>query len=191
MQQRQRLKNLEKFKRGVNEIEAGVDTSAILVCTDVAARGLDIPYVSNVLHYQCPWNAELYVHRCGRTARIGRDGECLALLSPEDNKAFKGICQVLKKTEDDLQQFEVKYSVLEKIKPLIDQAKTIEKTVHRTNQDEKAANWMIQAAQDADLTLDEAMQHEIAEKLGSKAKKRLTEDLADSRVKEFEYDNSI
>ena len=92
MQQRQRLKNLEKFKRGVNEIEAGVDTSAILVCTDVAARGLDIPYVSNVLHYQCPWNAEIYVHRCGRTARIGRDGECLALLSPDDNKAFKGIC---------------------------------------------------------------------------------------------------
>jgi ATP-dependent RNA helicase DDX24/MAK5 len=100
MQQRQRLKNLEKFKRGVNEIEAGVDgASAILVCTDVAARGLDIPYVSNVLHYQCPWNAEIYVHRCGRTARIGRSGECLALLSPEDNKGFKSICQVLKKTE--------------------------------------------------------------------------------------------
>lgn len=102
MQQRQRLKNLEKFKRGVNEIESGVDTTAVLVCTDVAARGLDIPYVSNVLHYQCPWNAEIYVHRCGRTARIGRDGECLALLSPDDNKAFKGICQVLKKTEDEL-----------------------------------------------------------------------------------------
>jgi len=53
MQQRQRLKNLDRFKRQVSEIEAGgsKDQTAILVCTDVAARGLDIPYVSNVVHY--------------------------------------------------------------------------------------------------------------------------------------------
>ena len=54
MQQKQRLKNLDKFKRGVNSIETTGDAgndSAILVCTDVAARGLDIPYVSNVVHY--------------------------------------------------------------------------------------------------------------------------------------------
>mmetsp|Transcript_17520 Transcript_17520/g.29532 ORF Transcript_17520/g.29532 Transcript_17520/m.29532 type:complete len:159 (+) Transcript_17520:1289-1765(+) len=95
MQQRQRLKNLDRFKKTVNEIESGgasENQSAILVCTDVAARGLDIPYVSNVVHYQCPFNAELYIHRCGRTARINRAGECLALLAPEDNKAFKTIC---------------------------------------------------------------------------------------------------
>jgi len=78
----------------VNEIESNMVTasSAILVCTDVAARGLDIPFVSNVVHYQCPFNAEIYVHRCGRTARIGRNGESFALLTPEDNKAFRGIC---------------------------------------------------------------------------------------------------
>jgi len=66
--------------------------TAILVCTDVAARGLDIPYVSNVVHYQSPFNAEIYVHRCGRTARIGRSGDSLAILNPEDNKAFRTIC---------------------------------------------------------------------------------------------------
>ncbi len=94
------MKNLDKFKRGVNAIESSGDAgndSAILVCTDVAARGLDIPYVSNVVHYQCPFNAEIYIHRCGRTARIGRKGESFALLSPDDSKSFKGICQVLKK----------------------------------------------------------------------------------------------
>jgi len=52
------------------------------------ARGLDIPNVQNVLHYQCPFNAEVYIHRCGRTARIGRDGEVLALLAPEDKGAW-------------------------------------------------------------------------------------------------------
>jgi len=57
----------------------------------VAARGLDIPYVSNDLHYQCPFNGEIYVHRCGRTARIGREGHCLALLGPDDAKVYKSI----------------------------------------------------------------------------------------------------
>jgi superfamily II DNA/RNA helicase len=53
MQQKQRLKNLDKFKRGVTSIESniGMENSAILVCTDVAARGLDIPNVMNVVHY--------------------------------------------------------------------------------------------------------------------------------------------
>lgn len=63
--------------------------SAIMVCTDVAARGLDIPNVQNVLHYQSPFNAEIYVHRSGRTARIGMPGEALALLAPEDEKTFR------------------------------------------------------------------------------------------------------
>ena len=61
----------------------------------MAARGLDIPNVMNVLHYQCPFNAEIYIHRCGRTARIGREGEVLALLSPDDEKQFKGIRKVV------------------------------------------------------------------------------------------------
>jgi ATP-dependent RNA helicase DDX24/MAK5 len=95
------------------------------------------------MHYQCPFNAEVYVHRCGRTARIGRNGESCAVLSPDDNKAFKAICQVLKKSEEDLKMFDVKYTILDKIRPLIDQAKELEKSVHRTRQDEKSADWMI------------------------------------------------
>ena len=72
------------------------------MCTDVAARGLDIPNVQNVLHYQSPFNAEIYVHRSGRTARIGKQGESLALLAAEDEKNFKTIRSVLvKSTEDD------------------------------------------------------------------------------------------
>ena len=68
----------------------------------MAARGLDIPNVQNVLHYQSPFNAEIYVHRSGRTARIGKQGESLALLAAEDEKNFKTIRSVLvKSTEDD------------------------------------------------------------------------------------------
>lgn len=133
MQQKQRLKSLDRFKKAVNDIETGVSgaDSAILVCTDVAARGLDIPNVANVVHYQCPFNAEVYVHRCGRTARIGRSGDSLSILNPEDNKAFRGICVVLKKNEESFHFFNVQYSMLEKIRPLIDQAKELEKEIHR------------------------------------------------------------
>lgn len=74
--------------------------SVLLVCTDVAARGLDIPNVQNVVHYQCPFNAEIYVHRCGRTARIGKSGFSLNLLSSEDEQNFKTICKVLKKATE-------------------------------------------------------------------------------------------
>lgn len=159
------------------------------MCTDVAARGLDIPYVSNVMHYQCPFNAEVYVHRCGRTARIGRDGESCALLSPDDNKAFKSICQVLKKSEADLQMFDIKYSILDKIRPLIDQAKELEKSLHRTRTQEKDADQTIQMAQDADINIDEDMQYELAQQLGKKATSRAG--LDDSRIDDFKHDNSV
>ena len=163
MQQKQRLKSLDRFKRAVNEIESGNEAAegAVLVCTDVAARGLDIPFVSNVVHYQCPFNAEIYVHRCGRTARIGRKGDSLNLLAPEDNKSYKGICQVLRKKEEDIQQYEVKYNVLDKIRPLIDQAKVIEKQIHKKEANAKEANWTLTMAKDADLLLDEDLQFEV------------------------------
>ena len=82
---------------------------AILVCTDVASRGLDIPNVQNVIHYQSPFNAEIYVHRCGRTARIGRSGESLALLAPEDERNFKTLSAVLKKDMGQISMLDVKY----------------------------------------------------------------------------------
>jgi hypothetical protein len=51
-------------------------------------------------------------------------------LAPDDNKSFKNICQTLKKKEEDLNMFNVKFSVLDKLRPLIDQAKELEKEMH-------------------------------------------------------------
>ena len=143
MQQRQRLKNLDRFKAAVqvcDVVELGAKevtdfnergNGAVLVCTDVAARGLDIPNVKNVLHYQSPFNAEIYVHRSGRTARIGAQGESLNLLAPDDEKNFRLICSVLKKPTERVEMLEVKYSQLELMKPVVDGATTLEKTEHR------------------------------------------------------------
>lgn len=89
MQQRQRLKNLERFR--------DVDGS-ILVATDVAARGLDIPCVDHVLHYQTPRTSESYVHRSGRTARATRQGITVLLTEPNELQNYLKLCKTLGKS---------------------------------------------------------------------------------------------
>jgi len=63
----------------------------ILVATDVAARGLDIPNVSHVFHYDSPKTTDEYKHRIGRTARIGKEGKSILLLSQRDHQFFRTI----------------------------------------------------------------------------------------------------
>jgi superfamily II DNA/RNA helicase len=77
MDQHQRMATLESFRSG--EVP-------ILVASDVAARGLDIPAVSHVFNYDLPSNAEDYVHRIGRTGRAGRSGVAISLCAPADTK---------------------------------------------------------------------------------------------------------
>ncbi|MFH1823272.1 MAG: DEAD/DEAH box helicase [archaeon] len=63
----------------------------VLVCTDVAARGLDIEGISHVYNYEIPKEAKDYIHRIGRTARAGKDGKAINLLSRRDYDNFKKI----------------------------------------------------------------------------------------------------
>lgn len=63
----------------------------VLVATDVAARGIDIPGVSHVYNFELPEVAEAYVHRIGRTARAGADGDAVALCAPEEIGLFRQI----------------------------------------------------------------------------------------------------
>ena len=58
----------------------------ILLCTDVAARGLDLPHVNWIIQYSCPTQIHDYIHRVGRTARIGAQGESLLFLLPSEVK---------------------------------------------------------------------------------------------------------
>lgn len=64
---------------------------AVLVATDVAARGLDIPDVSHVINFDLPDAPDSYIHRIGRTARMGKSGEALSLVMPEDATSLRGI----------------------------------------------------------------------------------------------------
>lgn len=80
--QSRRTNVLEGFHRG---------RPHILVATDVAARGLDIKNVSHVFNFDIPKTAEEYTHRIGRTARIGKEGKAISLLSNQDHDSFRKI----------------------------------------------------------------------------------------------------
>ena len=71
-------------------------TVTVLVATDVAARGIDVPGVANVINYELPDVPENYVHRIGRTARAGRDGEAIALCSAEEVEQLRDIQKQMK-----------------------------------------------------------------------------------------------
>ncbi|XP_004635928.1 ATP-dependent RNA helicase DDX55 [Octodon degus] len=71
-----------KYKRNKIFLDFRKLQSGVLVCTDVMARGIDVPEVHWVLQYDPPSNASAFVHRCGRTARIGHSGSALVFLLP-------------------------------------------------------------------------------------------------------------
>jgi superfamily II DNA/RNA helicase len=85
MDQRSRMAALDQFKTGEAEL---------LVASDVAARGLDIPAVSHVFNYDVPIHAEDYVHRIGRTGRAGLSGTAITLVAPSDKKYLAAIEKV-------------------------------------------------------------------------------------------------
>ncbi|WP_121630781.1 DEAD/DEAH box helicase [Tropicibacter alexandrii] len=68
----------------------------ILVATDVAARGIDIPGVAYVINYELPEVPDNYVHRIGRTARAGREGEAIAFCAPEEGDLLRQIQKLMK-----------------------------------------------------------------------------------------------
>lgn len=67
----------------------------IMVATDIAARGLDIPHIKHVINYDPPQCPEDYIHRIGRTGRAGMEGSALSLISPEDYSKWRRIPNLL------------------------------------------------------------------------------------------------
>jgi len=88
LEQSQRMKTLDGFRDG---------SLRILVASDVAARGLDVPSVSHVFNFDVPSHAEDYVHRIGRTGRAGRTGKAITICSSRDEKLLDAVERLVQK----------------------------------------------------------------------------------------------
>ncbi|MFZ0829527.1 MAG: DEAD/DEAH box helicase [Thermoplasmata archaeon] len=84
--QSQRIRALEGFREGEHRV---------LVATDIAARGIDVEDVSHVVNFDVPHEAEVYIHRVGRTARAQRQGDAFTLVGPEEQDDFDNIEKLL------------------------------------------------------------------------------------------------
>ncbi|MCW6510255.1 DEAD/DEAH box helicase [Lichenifustis flavocetrariae] len=91
MDQRARMASLDAFRNG--------DVS-LIVCSDVAARGLDIPEVSHVFNFDVPTHPEDYVHRIGRTGRAGRLGTALSIVTHSDTRYIEDIEKLIERKID-------------------------------------------------------------------------------------------
>lgn len=94
LDQSQRTKTLDGFRDG---------NLRILVASDVAARGLDVPSVSHVFNFDIPGHPEDYVHRIGRTGRAGREGKAISICAPRDEKALTAVESLLQKEIERLE----------------------------------------------------------------------------------------
>jgi len=89
LSQAQRDRVMKRFRAGQADI---------LIATDVAARGLDIPDVSHVINYDLPESPETYVHRIGRTGRAGKSGEAISLVGPRDFRWLRQLERITRAT---------------------------------------------------------------------------------------------
>ena len=78
------------------------ETLDIVVATDVAARGIDVPRVSHVINYDIPYDTEAYVHRIGRTGRAGRSGNAILFVAPRENHLLRQIERATKQPIEPL-----------------------------------------------------------------------------------------
>ncbi|KZT58965.1 P-loop containing nucleoside triphosphate hydrolase protein [Calocera cornea HHB12733] len=150
LQQKQRLKNLERFK---------AVPDGILIATDVAARGLDIPAVEHVIHYQIPRTADTYIHRSGRTARAEKPGFSLLLCSPNEKRVQQALLQKLGRAVDP-PELPIDHGVIEKLKERLALAKKIDDAMHKIKKANHEKNWLQDTADALEIELDSDLEED-------------------------------
>ena len=87
--------NLRQSKRQRTLIAFRAEKIRILVSTELAARGLDVPSIQHVINYHLPQVPEDFIHRIGRTARAGAEGCALTFITPNDRQMWNGIQRLI------------------------------------------------------------------------------------------------
>lgn len=153
MIQKQRLRALEKFKEASQKNEVSV-----LVASDVAARGLDIPNIDHVVHYHLPRSADVYIHRSGRTARAGKEGVSVMFCSPQEasgplRKLRRLVASNSNKESrlnmhNDVKLLPIEMDLVSQIKPRVEISSKLADANISSTATRKEDSWVKQAAED-------------------------------------------
>ncbi|KAL8645419.1 MAG: hypothetical protein Q9210_006717 [Variospora velana] len=163
MPQKARLRSVERFSGSSNDQEKK-EKGSILVATDVAARGLDIPNVSAVLHYHLPRAADTYVHRSGRTARKGLPGASVLICSPEEVQGMRRLVAKVHTTSiittdrrtagPGIRTLELDRKIVARLKPRIVLAKNIADAGMAKEKKGHEDKWLRDAAEELGVDYD-------------------------------------
>lgn len=157
MPQKARLRSVERFS-------SLSSPSSILVATDVAARGLDIPSVQLVIHYHLPRAADMYIHRSGRTARAAESGSSILLCAPEEIlgvrrlvakvHAQKGATEESGKNKFFMRTIDLNRRIISYLKPRVILSKKISDSSLAKEKKGHQDNWLKTAADDLGVDYD-------------------------------------
>ncbi|KAF2198008.1 DEAD-domain-containing protein [Delitschia confertaspora ATCC 74209] len=154
MPQKARLRSVERFT---------AQPGSILVATDVAARGLDIPNVNLIIHYHLPRTADSYVHRSGRTARGQASGLSILICAPEEAAGTRRLIAKVharskaeKKSKMDyfIRSLDIDRRIVSKLKPRVVLAKKLADTVIAKEKKHSEDDWLRAAAEDLGVDYD-------------------------------------
>ncbi|KAJ8111495.1 hypothetical protein OPT61_g5920 [Boeremia exigua] len=157
MIQKARLRSIERFKER---------PGSILVATDVAARGLDIPKVDLVIHYHLPRAADTYVHRSGRTARADASGSSIIICAPEEVAGVRRLVakvharaesakeQTNKKRAYFIRTLDIDRRIVGRLKPRATLSKKLADTVIAKEKKNSTDDMFMQAAEDLGIDYD-------------------------------------
>lgn len=161
MQQRQRLKFIDRFKRG--DIK-------VLVATDVASRGLDIDDLRYVLHFQVPRSTDAYIHRCGRTARCGETGLSLLLVNAQEHMSFRKLLESTGRKESDLETFALQPTVVHQLHSHLRIALQIDKLNKEITKSRAKNNWVSRMSKQVEIDASDMIDDEADNENREKAK---------------------
>ncbi|KAL7666301.1 ATP-dependent RNA helicase MAK5 [[Candida] zeylanoides] len=150
MIQKQRLRAIERFSAATATAK-----TAVLIASDVAARGLDIPDIDHVAHYHLPRSADVYIHRSGRTGRAGKEGVSVMFCSPQEasgplRKLRKAISDSKKKSKlkQDVKLLPIEMDLITQLRPRIQLASKLADAEIANTSTRKEDAWVNQAAED-------------------------------------------
>lgn len=160
MIQKQRLRALERFKAAGEK-----NQTAVLIASDVAARGLDIPNIDHVAHYHLPRSADVYVHRSGRTARAGKEGVSVMFCSPQEasgpfRKLRKLVADSANKgsrmnMHSDVKLLPIEMDLVTQLKPRVNISAKLANSTISTVSTKKSDSWMKEAAEELGVDMEE------------------------------------